>query len=42
MPDLDRGSDGYWATVAAVRRALDPGGIIAPGRYEPPARRDDA
>jgi len=41
MADLGRGSDGYWGTVAAVRRALDPGGIIAPGRYEPASGRPE-
>jgi 4-cresol dehydrogenase (hydroxylating) flavoprotein subunit len=25
----------YWKTVAAIKQALDPAGLIAPGRYEP-------
>ena len=27
----------YWDAVAAIKSAIDPGGIIAPGRY---ARRE--
>jgi 4-cresol dehydrogenase (hydroxylating) len=26
-------SDPYWQTVRELKRALDPDGIIAPGRY---------
>lgn len=34
MGALPASSDDYDATVAALRRALDPGGILAPGRYD--------
>jgi 4-cresol dehydrogenase (hydroxylating) flavoprotein subunit len=35
MADLDPESDVYWKTVARIKDALDPLGVIAPGRYEP-------
>jgi 4-cresol dehydrogenase (hydroxylating) len=35
MGDLDPFGDVYWTTVARIKAALDPDGIIAPGRYEP-------
>ncbi|QYF92964.1 FAD-binding oxidoreductase [Massilia sp. PAMC28688] len=35
MAALDPQQDSYWKTVARIRGALDPAGIIAPGRYEP-------
>lgn len=35
MPELAEGSEGFWPLVARLRAALDPDGIIAPGRYEP-------
>jgi 4-cresol dehydrogenase (hydroxylating) len=35
MADLDPRGDVYWKTVARIKAALDPDGIIAPGRYEP-------
>ncbi len=35
MADLDPHGDVYWRTVAQIKRALDPQGVIAPGRYEP-------
>lgn len=35
MADLDPNSDVYWKTVAQIKAALDPDGIIAPGRYQP-------
>jgi 4-cresol dehydrogenase (hydroxylating) len=35
MGELDPHGDVYWATVARIKAALDPDGIIAPGRYEP-------
>jgi 4-cresol dehydrogenase (hydroxylating) len=34
MADLNRGSEVFWGTVSAIKSALDPNGIIAPGRYE--------
>lgn len=35
MGALDPDGDVYWKTVARIKAALDPAGIIAPGRYEP-------
>ncbi|MDQ1833508.1 FAD-binding oxidoreductase [Massilia scottii] len=35
MAALDPGGDVYWNTVARIKAALDPEGLIAPGRYEP-------
>jgi 4-cresol dehydrogenase (hydroxylating) len=35
MADLDPQGDVYWKTVARIKAALDPLGVIAPGRYEP-------
>lgn len=35
MAELDPGGDVYWKTVARIKHALDPHGVIAPGRYEP-------
>jgi 4-cresol dehydrogenase (hydroxylating) len=35
MAALDSGTDTYWSTVARIKAALDPGQIIAPGRYHP-------
>ncbi|XLZ71509.1 FAD-binding oxidoreductase [Massilia sp. SR12] len=35
MAALDDGQDSYWATVARIKAALDPQGILAPGRYQP-------
>ena len=29
------GSDGYAALIRAIKDAVDPNGILAPGRYEP-------
>ena len=37
MAALDPQGDSYWRTVAALKGALDPQGILAPGRYEPGA-----
>ena len=39
MADLDSGNDSYWRVAARIKAALDPQGIIAPGRYQPPAAR---
>lgn len=33
MAQLDNGDDAYWRMVGRIKAALDPGGIIAPGRY---------
>ena len=35
MAALDPAGDSYWRTVAALKAALDPQGILAPGRYQP-------
>ena len=35
MGELDPHVDVYWQTVARIKDALDPRGIIAPGRYQP-------
>ena len=35
MGRLDREGDSYWRTVGAIKAALDPAGILAPGRYQP-------
>jgi len=35
MVDLDQGSDNFWSTARAIKMALDPQEIIAPGRYQP-------
>ena len=37
MAALDPEGDTYWRTVAALKAALDPQGILAPGRYQPAA-----
>jgi 4-cresol dehydrogenase (hydroxylating) len=39
MAALDPGQDVYWKTVAKIKAALDPSGLIAPGRYEPQQAR---
>lgn len=33
MAALDNGDDSYWRMVGRIKAALDPAGIIAPGRY---------
>jgi 4-cresol dehydrogenase (hydroxylating) len=33
-------NDAFWSAAEAVKRALDPDGIIAPGRYQPGAFRE--
>jgi 4-cresol dehydrogenase (hydroxylating) len=35
MAELDPHGDVFWRTVARIKAALDPAGVIAPGRYEP-------
>ena len=35
MDLLDPHGSSHWAVVAALKRALDPDGVLAPGRYEP-------
>jgi 4-cresol dehydrogenase (hydroxylating) len=35
MADLDPEGDSYWRTVKRIKQALDPDGILAPGRYQP-------
>jgi 4-cresol dehydrogenase (hydroxylating) len=35
MAQLDPHADVYWKTVARIKDALDPQGLIAPGRYQP-------
>ena len=35
MAELDPHGDVYWKTVAKIKAALDPDGLIAPGRYQP-------
>ncbi len=38
---LDQGSETFWHVVAAVKKALDPGALLAPGRYDPARARDE-
>jgi 4-cresol dehydrogenase (hydroxylating) len=35
MAELDPHGDVFWKTVSRIKAALDPDGIIAPGRYQP-------
>jgi 4-cresol dehydrogenase (hydroxylating) len=35
MAVLDPHGDVYWQTVARIKQALDPQGLLAPGRYQP-------
>jgi 4-cresol dehydrogenase (hydroxylating) flavoprotein subunit len=42
MGQLDPHGDVYWKTVARIKDALDPQGIIAPGRYDPARARGAA
>ena len=35
MASLDPHGDVFWKVVSRIKHALDPDGIIAPGRYEP-------
>lgn len=39
MADLAHGSEVFWDTASAIKAAIDPHGIIAPGRYEPERAR---
>jgi 4-cresol dehydrogenase (hydroxylating) len=39
MGRLDPAGDTYWRTVGAIKAALDPAGILAPGRYQPEVAR---
>jgi 4-cresol dehydrogenase (hydroxylating) len=41
MGELDPHGDVYWKTVARIKEALDPNGIIAPGRYQPGLASED-
>jgi|GEM_PF-48460 len=42
MADITaRGSPVHRDVVAAIKRTLDPGGVVAPGRYDPAAFRSD-
>jgi FAD/FMN-containing dehydrogenase len=40
MDRLDPTGDSYWQLVRRLKRCLDPGSILAPGRYLPPAAED--
>ena len=35
MQKLAKGSTGFWDVIRSIKDALDPNGIIAPGRYQP-------
>lgn len=35
MAQLDPNADVFWATVRQIKTALDPDGLISPGRYDP-------
>ncbi|NML60198.1 FAD-binding oxidoreductase [Massilia sp. RP-1-19] len=35
MAQLDPNADVFWSTVRQIKAALDPDGLISPGRYEP-------
>ncbi|WP_426197472.1 FAD-binding oxidoreductase [Massilia sp. DWR3-1-1] len=39
MAALDAGGDVFWQVSARIKAALDPQGLIAPGRYEPAVAR---
>lgn len=39
MAALDPHGDVYWKTVARIKAALDPAGLLSPGRYEPARAR---
>jgi 4-cresol dehydrogenase (hydroxylating) len=40
MADLDDGNDTYWQMIGRIKAALDPHGVIAPGRYAGKGVRD--
>jgi 4-cresol dehydrogenase (hydroxylating) len=40
MARLDPHGDVYWQTVARIKEALDPQGLLAPGRYQPARAAD--
>lgn len=42
MASLDRGDDVFWQVTARIKAALDPHGVIAPGRYAPAVARQMA
>lgn len=35
LPYLARGSEAYWDVIAEIKQAMDPRGILSPGRYQP-------
>lgn len=40
MGEIDRGSSVFWDVASEIKAALDPAGIIAPGRYQAVAARE--
>ena len=41
MPYLNESSDVFWNVTQSIKNALDPEGILAPGRYQPTHFADD-
>jgi hypothetical protein len=37
MQKLDKGSSVFWDVTGRIKDALDPRGVISPGRYDPRA-----
>jgi 4-cresol dehydrogenase (hydroxylating) len=37
MAKLDKGSSVFWDVTGRIKEALDPRGVISPGRYDPRA-----
>jgi 4-cresol dehydrogenase (hydroxylating) len=37
MSKLSDGSSVFWDVTSRIKRALDPAGVISPGRYDPRA-----